>query len=114
MLRILLEESRGEERDRQKKETTLPFPPLSICSLTSAILHYDSCVFKGGRMSVIGRDVMEQGAPPWGWEAPSARECSGEAVDREVVFESNSLSRFFLTKWIILSSFFVCHRVHHC
>lgn len=25
-------------------------------------------------MSVIGRDVMERGAPPWGWEAPSARE----------------------------------------
>lgn len=53
---------------------TLLFTPLSICSLTSAILHYDSCVFKGGRMSVIGRDVMEWGAPPWGWEAPSARE----------------------------------------
>ncbi|TNN82284.1 hypothetical protein EYF80_007405 [Liparis tanakae] len=53
---------------------TLPFPPLSICSLTSAILHYDSCVFKGGRMSVIGRDVMERGAPPRGWEAPSAGE----------------------------------------
>lgn len=27
-------------------------------------------------MSVIGRDVMERGAPPWGWEAPSAREVS--------------------------------------
>lgn len=25
-------------------------------------------------MSVIGRDVMEWGAPPWGWEAPSAGE----------------------------------------
>lgn len=25
-------------------------------------------------MSVIGRDVMERGAPPWGWEAPSAGE----------------------------------------
>ncbi|KAG7491082.1 hypothetical protein JOB18_048241 [Solea senegalensis] len=30
--------------------STLPFPPLSICSLTSAILHDDSCVFKGGRI----------------------------------------------------------------
>ncbi|KAI4819964.1 hypothetical protein KUCAC02_027964, partial [Chaenocephalus aceratus] len=46
----------------------------SRLDLTSAILHYDSCVFKGGRMSVIGRDVMERGAPPWGFEAPSARE----------------------------------------
>lgn len=25
-------------------------------------------------MSVIGRDVMERGAPPWGLEAPSTRE----------------------------------------
>lgn len=25
-------------------------------------------------MSVIGRDVMERGAPPWGWEAPCVRE----------------------------------------
>lgn len=25
-------------------------------------------------MSVIGRDVMERGAPPRGWEAPSVRE----------------------------------------
>lgn len=52
---------------------TLLFPPLSICSLTSAILHYDSCVFKGSRMSVIGRDVMERGAL-LGAGAPSTRE----------------------------------------